>query len=623
MKLLTALCSILLGSLTMAPAGEARPNILWITSEDNGPHLGCYGDDFANTPHLDALAAKGMVYARAWSTSPVCAPARTALISGMYPSSTGAEHMRSHIPLPSKLQMYPQFLREIGYYCTNNSKEDFNLIKPNGLWDESSRKAHWQNRKPGQPFFAIFNHTISHESQLRNPIDSRHQIHDPDKVRIPAYHPDTPAVRRNWAQYYDRITMMDTQAGENLRELEDAGLLEDTIIFYYGDHGSGMPRSKRWPYHSGLHVPLIIFVPEKFKHLAPGDYTPGGRSERLVGFVDLAPTLLSIVGVRPPEWMEGMAFMGKFATPPPPFLFGQRGRMDERIDMVRSVTDGRYIYIRNYMPHRIYGQHLDYMFQTQTTRVWRDLYDHGKLRPPQTFFWETKPAEELYDLANDPDEINNLAQSAAHQETLQRLKTAQQTLAVETRDLGFLSEAEMHSRSAGTTPYEMARHPGQFPVRRIVDTAELAASLHPGALPHLTKAMSDSDSAVRYWAATGLLIRGQAGVKAARKELNLALQDPSPSVQIIAAEALGRYGNENESRNSLKVLLELARLDTHGLYVSIQALNSLDHLDPLPAGLLDDLKALPTSDPSVHSRMTSYVPRMIEHILGRLEAQAQ
>ncbi len=334
------LVAVSLAALTSAEAAP-RPNILWITSEDNGPHIGAYGDRFADTPNIDRIASRGMIYVNAWSTAPVCAPARTTIISGLYPPSTGAEHMRSSTRLPASMKMYPQYLREAGYYCTNNSKEDYNLEKPGEVWDESSRKGHWRNRKPGQPFFAIFNFTTSHESQIRKRPHT--PVHDPAKVRVPAYHPDTPEVRRDWAQYYDKITEMDAQVGRVLGELEQDGLEQDTIIFYYGDHGSGMPRSKRWPYNSGLNVPMIVSVPEKFKELAPKGYVRGGKSDRLVGFIDLAPTLLSIVGIQPPDSMQGHAFLGKYEAPEQPYGYGFRGRMDERYDMLRVVRDKRYI----------------------------------------------------------------------------------------------------------------------------------------------------------------------------------------------------------------------------------------------------------------------------------------
>ncbi len=596
--------------------GKARPNILWVTSEDNGPHLGAYGDTFADTPNLDRIAAKGMIYLNAWSTAPVCAPARTAIISGMYPPSTGSEHMRSMTRLPDGMKMYPQYLREAGYYCTNNVKEDYNLEKPGEVWNESSRKAHWRNRQPGQPFFAIFNFTTTHESQIRKRPHT--PVHDPAKVRVPAYHPDTPEVRRDWAQYYDKMTEMDRQVGQKLKELEEAGLADDTILFYYGDHGPGMPRSKRWPYNSGLNVPLIVSIPQKFKHLAPKDYVPGGKSDRLVGFVDLGPTVISLAGIRPPAHMQGHAFMGKYEAPEQPYLFGFRGRMDERYDMVRAVRDKRYVYLRHYMPHKVYGQHVAYMFQTPTTQVWKRLYDQGKLTPEQSLFWQTKPAEELYDLANDPDEVNNLVDSPEHREVLNRLRKAQRDLALEIRDVGFLPEGEIHERSKGSTPYEMGHDERRYPMEKIMAAAELASSLKPEATPGLIRAFRDDDSAVRYWAAMGILMRGRDGVDAAKEALRKALADASAYVRVVAAEALGRYGSDQDAAKAVSVLLEAAPPDKNGVFVSVLALNALDELDDRARSAASVIKALPQKDPSAPRRTGGYVPRLIEKILSDL-----
>src|SRR4051812_3363488 len=259
--------------LACAAQEQARPNILWITCEDIGPQLRCYGDEYAVTPNLDALAARGVRYSHAWSNAPVCAPARTAIISGMYPPSTGSENMRSMVNLPAEARMYPCYLRDAGYYCTNNAKEDYNLEHTGKVWDESSPNAHWRNRKPGQPFFAVFNNLGTHESQIRKRPHTL--VGDPAKVRVPAYQPDTPEVRHDWTQYYDNIQAMDTHSGTILKQLEEDGLADSTIVFFYGDHGAGMPRSKRWPYNSGLQVPLIVYVPPRFRQLAPAGYAPG------------------------------------------------------------------------------------------------------------------------------------------------------------------------------------------------------------------------------------------------------------------------------------------------------------------------------------------------------------
>ena len=607
----------ILSSAAASLIAADRPNVLWITSEDNGPQAGCYGDEFADTPSIDRIAAKGMIYLNAWSTAPVCAPARTTIISGLYPPSTGSEHMRSMTRLPDSMKMYPQYLREAGYYCTNNSKEDYNLEKPGQVWDDSSRKAHWRKRNKDQPFFAVFNFTTSHESQIRKRPHT--PVHDADQVRVPAYHPDTPEVRRDWAQYYDKITEMDAQVGRVLKQLEEDGLADDTILFYYGDHGSGMPRSKRWPYNSGLNVPLIVSVPDKFRDLAPAGYRSGGKSDRLVGFIDLAPTLLSTVGIEPPKHMQGHAFLGKYAEAEQPYGYGFRGRMDERYDMVRVVRDKRYIYIRNYMPHKIYGQYIAYMFVTPTTQVWKDLYDQGKLEPPATFFWETKPAEELYDLVHDPDEVNNLADSPDHRQILARLRKAQQDKALEIRDVGFLPEGEIHSRAEDSTPYEMGHDEARYPIKNIMAAAELASSLKPDVTDKLTKLFEDEDSAVRYWAAMGILMRRTDAVNATRPALNRALADDSPYVRVIAAQALGQYGSQSDADKAVSMLMELAPMDTNGVFVSMLALNALDALDERAKSAGEAIGALPRQDPATPQRMKNYVGNLIKKTTADLQ----
>jgi len=612
---------LLLLSLCLAlPLGAAdRPNILWISSEDNGPHLGCYGDDYAVTPILDALAAKGMRFTRAWSNAPVCAPARTTVISGIYPPATGAEHMRSQTALPEGMKLFPAYLREAGYYCTNAAKEDYNLVKGDDVWDESSGKAHWKKRAAGQPFFAVFNSTISHESQIRNAIPDENRIHDPAKVRIPAYHPDTPEVRKDWAQYYDRLTMMDSELGGRLREIEEAGLAEETIIFYWADHGSGMPRNKRWPYDSGLRVPLIAHFPKKWEHLAPDGYTSGGTSDRLVAFVDFAPTMLSLAGIEPKVWMQGLAFAGEFEKPGREFNYGFRGRMDERIDLVRSVTDGRYVYLRQYMPHRIYGQYIDYMFQTPTTRVWRGLFDEGKTTEAQSHFWREKPAEELYDLENDRDEVANLVASPAHEAVLTRLRMAHAAWEKAVRDVGFLSEAEIHARSAGATPYEMARDSAKYDFEAIFAAAQLASSRDANDLPAIVELLGSPDSGVRYWGATGLLIHEENGYKAGQASLIKALGDSSASVAIVAAEVLGRFGSDGEKEAALDLLLKHADQEQGNVFDAILAGNSLDYLGEAALTRAEAIEALPMKSSKRTPRTEGYVGNLLKSILRKGE----
>ena len=591
-----------LGGVTAgwANSGE-RPNVLWLTCEDTGPQLGCYGDRYAVTPQLDTLARRALRYENAWSNAPVCAPARTTIISGMYPPSTGSEHMRSMTRLPASFRMFPSYLREGGYYCTNNVKEDYNLAHTGQVWDESSKDAHYKNRKPGQPFFAVFNNTITHESQIRKrPHTLRH---DPREVRLPAYHPDTPEVRRDWAQYYDNITTMDVWVGEQLRELDTAGLARDTIVFFFGDHGSGMPRSKRWPYNSGLHVPLLVHIPEKFRNLGPKDYRAGGSSRRLVSFVDLAPTVLSLAGIKRPDYYQGHAFLGSHTAAEQPYLYGFRGRMDERYDMVRSVRNQRYVYVRNYMPHRIYGQHVSYMFETPTTQVWARLHRAGKLNPAQDAFWKEKAPEELYDLQADPDETRNLAEDGGHRRTLEEMRKAQRSLAAEIRDVGFLPEGEIHARSKGKTPYEMGHDQALYPFERISGMAEYAASEQSDSRP-LKTGLTDKDPAVRYWAAIGLLKRKEV------EPLRAAPSDASPYVKVVAGECLGRFGGAEDRKQATSALLELAAADKNGMFVSLAALNALETF-PLDESARGALRTLANDDPSVAERFRGYILRML------------
>lgn len=605
--------------LNPVSAESPRPNILWITAEDHGPQLGCYGDQYATTPNLDALAKRGMLYRHAWSNAPVCAPARTTIISGMYPTATGGLHMRCMVPRPEEAKMYPEYLRESGYYCTNNSKTDYNLSGLSGIWDESSNQAHWRNRPAGKPFFSIFNLTMSHESQIRK--RPHVAIHDPAKVPLPAFYPDTPEVRQDRAQYYDKLTEVDSRTGEILAELMADGLAEDTIVFFYADHGPGLPRCKRTPLNGGLQVPMIVSFPEKWIHLAPKEYQIGGASERLVSFVDLAPTLLSLVGIAPPASMHGRAFAGGSQGDVAPYLFGFRGRMDERIDCVRSLSDGRFVYVRNFMPHLIYGQHVEFMFQTPTTQVWRKLFDEGKLPPEQSFFWHEKPSEELYDLANDPDEIHNLAESPDQSERLATFRQALATHQASIHDVGLLPESEMHRLSGLQSPYDWARDSQQFPIDELLETANEASNRHHPLDEKWGGKLQHPFSGVRYWGITGLQIRGADKIKEHLPRLREILEDESPAVRCAAAEAVVTLKDHEATQAGVRCWVELLRDHPDDGYLWMEVLNAIDRNAKtliLQPDELHVIGTLPEDRSKWDPRGTTHVPDLIKSIKEQL-----
>jgi uncharacterized sulfatase len=574
-----------------------RPNILWITSEDNGPHYGAYGDAYSTTPNIDKLAARGFRYRTAWSNGPVCGASRTALITGVYPESTGGEHMRSNVALPPQVRMYPALLRDAGYYVTNNAKTDYNYPEVGRVWDESSGNAHWKNRPAGKPFFAIFNINDTHEGSIRSSNPTL--VHDPEKAPVPAHMPNTKEAREGWAQYYDAITRMDTTVGQRLAELDAAGLTEETIVMVFGDHGPGLPRSKRFPYNSGLQIGLVMYVPPKFRSLGPPEASKSGSvSDRLVSFVDLAPTLLSLAGVRPPEWMQGRAFMGPFTAPAPEFMYGFRGRADERYDMVRSVRDQRYVYLRNFNPHRPHGQHVAYLFQTPTTAAWKRAYDAGELKPPHTYFFEPKASEELYDLQQDPQETRNLATSAAHRSVLERMRGALDRHMKDTRDVGLLPEYEFH-RLPKTTVYERRLSPAQYDFDRIYPAA-MRATDRSVAYTAVRPGLSDANPIVRYWAAIGAVVRGRDAVTSAQSDLEKLLSDPEPGPRFAAAEALGRFGPAAFRDRAISILVRDAdpaawsALPTSAAILAAQlSLYTLNQFTDLSQAVRDQVAALP------------------------------
>jgi arylsulfatase A-like enzyme len=557
--------------LASAMAGAAdRPNILWITSEDNSPYLGCYGDPLAQTPNLDRLAAQGVRYRHAFANAPVCSSARTTLIAGMYASSLGAQHHRSRVAIPDSFKLYPEHLRAAGYYCSNNSKTDYNLTGKRNIWDESSPRAHFKNRAPGQPFFAVFNFTASHESQVAPKGGKTTFRVPPEKIPLPPYHPDTPEIRRDWANYYDQMTIMDGQVGQVLAELEQAGLADDTIVFYYSDHGGALPRGKRNLHDSGTRVPLIIRFPPKWQHLAPAK--PGEWVNDLVSFVDFPATVFSLCGVAIPAHYEGRPFLGEKKAAPRDHVFLFRGRMDERYDTIRAVRDAEFRYVRNYSPHRPWGQHYAYPFEVQPSmRSWFAAFKAGRCNEAQSAYWKAKPAEEFYQLADDPFEILNRIADPNHAARIAKLRTALRAEILKARDTGFIPEGMLSRLAGDKTIYDYAQSRA-YPLERILDLADKASDRNPANLPAFLAALDDPHPVIRYWAVTGCLILADKAAPAKAK-LRARLDDEWPDVRVVAAEAIARLGEREPAVKAIAGVLK-----TGNTYEALAAQNALDFM---------------------------------------------
>ena len=535
-----------LGSLALAAAPN-HPNIIWIVSEDNSAYtVGAYGDPLARTPVLDRMAEQGIVFDHCYATAPVCAAARASIITGRYAPSLGTQHMRSYVTLPDDLKYFPTYLREAGYFTTNCAKTDYNAVIQPGAWDENGPEADWRHRQPGQPFFSVINIFGSHESSLHRRLPL---VTDPAQVRVPAYLPDTPTVRADFAQHYDRVAAVDWEIGEVLARLQADGLADDTIVFYYSDHGGVLPRSKRFLYENGLHVPFIAYFPPKYRALAPP--AEDGRNAELVNFVDLAPTVLSLAGLTPPGGMQGRAIAGAARAAAPAYTYGFRDRMDERYDLGRTVTDGRWRYIRNYLPHLPDGQHLGYLWRMASMAEWDRLYRAGKLNAMQSAFFEPKAPEMLFDLEADPDNVRNLASDPAHREVLERFRAANRAHLLATRDLGFLPEGMMHALAGERSPTLVAADESAYPLERLL---ELIDQLQLGVAPDvdaLAAALHDPLAVVRYWGAIGA-IRGAMGQEMV---LNQLLADPELSVRLAAATAILHHGDSMAAWKSVAVCL--------------------------------------------------------------------
>ena len=561
------------------------PNILWIVSEDNDKHwLGCYGNEQAKTPNLDALAARSVKYENFYSNAPVCAVARSTILTGVHAPSQGTQHMRSQHAIPNDFKTYVTYLREAGYYTTNASKTDYNS-KENGsqLWDESKGSAHYKNRKEGQPFFAVFNLMESHESSLfPDKIASRRKKGllpqtprlDPAKVFLRPFLPDLPAIRSDIAIYHDNITLMDQRVGKLLAELERESLAENTIVIYCSDHGGVTPRGKRYLKDTGVNVPLLIHFPQKYLGLAGGD-SKGTYTLERASFVDLAPTFLSLAGVEKPAQMQGHAFLGNLREKPSDddYVFLYADRFDEIYGMRRGLTDGRWKYIRRFTPQYPAAPYSYYQFGQPGWKAWQDGWKAGTLKPRFNRIWEpNEEVEELFDTEADPWEINNLAHDANSAAQLKKMRQALSEKMVVLNDTGLIPEAMFAELGKGKPIAKFVSSQGED-WKTLVEFSFLATSRNPEHLPLFQKKLASENVLERYWAAQGCIILGPEAVTA-EKELRKLLADPHSVIRAAAAQALITIGKPD---GGYEVLVK--ELSNQNEFAQLNAVNILTQLD--------------------------------------------
>jgi len=549
------------------------PNILWITSEDMSPTLGCYGDDYATTPHIDGLARESVRYTHAFATNPVCSPSRSCLITGVYANTLGTQHLRADFPLPDFIKGWPSFLRKEGYYTTNNVKTDYNTSSANRLitesWDENSPTAHWRNRKgkdADKPFFCIFNDMTSHQSRtmvwpyekFQKEIQSQlceSKIHDPAKVPVPPYYPDTPVVRKTLARFYDCVSVMDQNTGKLLQQLEEDGLAENTIVFYYSDHGSGLPRHKRLTLDSGLRVPLLIRFPEKYKHLAPAK--PGETLDRLVSFIDFPPTILNLLGLEIPKYMQGRPFLGNRSTVENQYIFGARDRVDEAYDTTRAIRDKRFLYVRNHLPHVSANQPSFYSDLGEIRDEITRLHKEENLNADQlSYAGNTRPREALYDTHADPHNLNNLVHDPKYNKKLTELQRELTRHSHNIRDLGFYPEEYLWEQVnlSNSNPYELGRHLKVNLSRQIIALQSKELSMDD-----LLGLLGDDNPLFQYW---GLKMLGGADLcESCFDDLRYTLQPEHPSYVRTEAASLLALHNQPEGLEFLQQQLQAENPD--------------------------------------------------------------
>jgi Arylsulfatase A and related enzymes len=576
-----------------------RPNILCIVSEDCPPHLlGFCGNALATTPHLDRLAEDAVIYETANCTSPVCAPSRFTILTGRHAESVPrAQHMQAVSHLPDGFATYPAEMRKAGYYCTNNAKTHYNSdVDPDAIWDESSRTAHWRNRAEGQPFLAVFNCMKTHESCT---FEDQPGPVRPEDVSLPSYLPDTPGMRQSLARHYNAVTQMDAMLGKHLSDLETDGLTENTIVFYFSDHGSALPRSKRYLYDEGLRVPLVIRVPEKWRHLMA--HAPGTRVTAPASLIDLFPSFLTIAGASLPAGLQGQSLLGPDARPRQ-YAFGARDRMGERYDLARSARSERYRYIRNYTPWRPLGQYVAYEWLGAHYQDYESAHLAGTLTDVQEQFWRPKAFEEFYDLSRDPEETLNLIANPSYADTIEEHRRALDAHLRAIRDNGFIPE-----HNAAET-WEASQDDGIYPFEAVFDLAAKAASRDASHGQTFIAALSHPSAVMRHWAAKGLLNLAASGLPVPDGMETAFGRESDPQVRIPLGEALGNLGDSRRWVSELTTIL----VEEDDPRTKLYALDALTWL-PLHADIsLEAVRALHDHDDTYLRQSSDYLAQRLD-----------
>ncbi len=536
-----------------------RPNIVWIVSEDNSKHwLKLYEEGGAPMPTIESLAKNGLTFENAFSNAPVCSVARSTLISGCYTPRIGAQYHRRDVmaPMPDGLSMFPRYLRDAGYYTTNNSKTDYNL-RDKGMWNESSSKATFRNRREGQPFFHVQNFGRTHEGQLHFTEEfmaENKTVTDPDQITVFPYHPDTPTFRYTYAKNQDHHRETDAQMGEFLQQLKEDGLEEDTIIFYYGDHGGVLPRGKGYAYESGLNVPLVVYIPEKWQHLSPVD--AGSRVNGFVSFIDFGPTVLNLAGVETPEAMDGSPFLGADVTEEDlekrDEAFGYADRFDEKYDLVRTFRKGKYKYIRNYQPFNFDGLFNEYRYRMLAYKEWLEKYEAGELNAAQSQFFEPRAAEALYDIEADPHEVNNLAGNPKYSGVLKKLRRSLEDQVKSMPDLSFLPEPVMIAEAMGN-PVEYGQR-NKKRIAKLIETADQSLLSINKAKRGLAKALISDDPLIRFWGLIACSSIGKDASVFSAQAMRMVQNDDNNLVRVRAAEFLALIGEALPQKAIYKAL---------------------------------------------------------------------